>query len=238
MTPQAFRKLALSLPDAIESAHGGHPDFRVGKTIFATLGYPDQTFAMIKLTPDQQALFIELAPGMFVPVKGGWGLRGATHVRLAAADAARVKRALTAAWEHIAGKKPAGARKVAGKAAAAPVKPAARPGKALSRLRAALRALKVDGLEEGTSHGMPSFKVRRKFLTRVKDADTYVFRCPLEEKEMLIEAAPEIYFETDHYKGWPAILVRASRASDQELQICLQRALRLVAAKRSHRRAG
>lgn len=71
----------------------------------------------------------------------------------------------------------------------------------------------ADGLpsiEHGTSYGSSSLKVRGKFLSRVKDADTLVVMCPLEEKEMLIAAAPNIYFETDHYKGWPAILVRLS----------------------------
>ena len=63
-------------------------------------------------------------------------------------------------------------------------------------------------IEQGTSYGTPALKVRKKLLCRVKDADTVVVMCPLEEKELLIEAAPEFYFETDHYKGWPAILVR------------------------------
>jgi hypothetical protein len=72
-------------------------------------------------------------------------------------------------------------------------------------------------------------KVRGKFLMRVKDPDTLVFRCTLDEKEMLMESAPEVYFETDHYKGWPAILVRLSKASDAELKHCLERAWRLQA---------
>ena len=67
---------------------------------------------------------------------------------------------------------------------------------------------------------------------RVKDDDTLVFRCPIEMKEMLIESTPDIYFETDHYKGWPAILVRLPKADDAELQQCLQRAWRLQAPKK------
>ena len=55
MTPDGFRRLALSLPEAIESAHMGHPDFRVGGRIFATLGSPDSSHGMVKLKPDQQA---------------------------------------------------------------------------------------------------------------------------------------------------------------------------------------
>ena|SRR6266849_8207656 len=72
-------------------------------------------------------------------------------------------------------------------------------------------------------------KVRGKFLMRVKDPDTLVFRCTIEEKAMLMEAEPEIYFETDHYKSWPAVLVRLSRTSDSELRHCLERAWRLQA---------
>src|SRR5262249_34925064 len=127
MTTNAFRKLALALPDAVEASHMGHPDFRVGGKIFATLGHPDHTFAMIKLKPDQQALFLELAPDTFVPVKGGWGRGGATHVRLPSADPARVKSALKTAWENIAGKASAGVRKTANKTAA--LTQAARPAK-------------------------------------------------------------------------------------------------------------
>ena len=55
-----------------------------------------------------------------------------------------------------------------------------------------------------------ALKVRGKLFLRVKDAGTLVLMCPLEEKELLMEAAPHIYYETDHYKGWPAVLVRVA----------------------------
>ena len=57
MTADKFRSLALSLPEVCESAHLGHPDFRVGGKIFATLG-PDEVWGMVKLNPDEQASFI------------------------------------------------------------------------------------------------------------------------------------------------------------------------------------
>ena len=101
--------------------------------------------------------------------------------------------------------------------------------RAFARARAAARATKLPDIEEGTSYGTPGMKVRGKFLMRVKDADTLVFRCAIEEKEMLMESAPEVYFETDHYKGWPAVLVRLSKASDAELEVCMERAWRLQA---------
>ena len=68
MTAAEFRKLALALPDAQESAHMNHPDFRIGGRIFATLGYPDAAWGMVKLYPDQQEAFIKAAPKTFAPV--------------------------------------------------------------------------------------------------------------------------------------------------------------------------
>src|SRR4051812_5952438 len=108
-----FRRIALSLPNAIEGSHQGHTDFRVGKRIFATLGYPDNDWGMVKLTPDQQSMVVEAEPEIFRPVPGGWGKGGATNVRLAKADATTLKSALTMAWKNITAKSPKAARKKA-----------------------------------------------------------------------------------------------------------------------------
>jgi hypothetical protein len=102
MTPNGFRRLALSLPDVVEASHMRHPDFRVGGRVFATLGFPDQAWGMVKLTPDQQAEFVKTAPKTFSPVTGKWGLKGSTSVRLSAADNATLKSALMTAWENVA----------------------------------------------------------------------------------------------------------------------------------------
>jgi hypothetical protein len=72
MTPDSFRKLALGLPDTIESAHMGHADFRVGGKIFATLGYPREGFAALMLTPEDQEAFVKMHPQAFAPVKNKW----------------------------------------------------------------------------------------------------------------------------------------------------------------------
>jgi len=104
VTAAQFRRLALALPGAEPSAHMGHPDFRVGGKVFATLGYPSKEWGMVKLTPDQQELFMGMKPGIFVPAAGAWGLRGATCVKLAAAPAGLVRDALAAAWENTAPK--------------------------------------------------------------------------------------------------------------------------------------
>jgi hypothetical protein len=84
MTANDFRRLALALPETIESAHMDHPDFRVGGKIFATLGHPAEGWGMVKLTPEQQHYFSRDYPKAFVPVKGAWGRRGATSVNLKA----------------------------------------------------------------------------------------------------------------------------------------------------------
>ena len=105
MTIDGFRKLALTLPQAQELSHGGHPDFRVGKRVFASLGYPDSTWAMVKLAPAQQSVLIRQFPKVFVPVKGTWGAQGSTQVKLRAATRASVWPALVAAWHDRAPRK-------------------------------------------------------------------------------------------------------------------------------------
>jgi hypothetical protein len=104
MTANDFRKLALSLPEATEQSHMDHPDFRVGGKIFATLDYPRAGWAMVKLPPGDQQLFLIADPKMFVPIKGAWGARGATNVNLKAATKARALEALRAAWRRTAPK--------------------------------------------------------------------------------------------------------------------------------------
>lgn len=105
MTAAEFRAMALSLPEATEAAHMGHPDFRVGGRIFATLGYPRSGWGMVSLTPEQQELFVRAQPAAFAPVKGGWGRKGATNVRLRAANKAAVREALSIAWRNRAPKR-------------------------------------------------------------------------------------------------------------------------------------
>ena len=105
MTPNEFRELALSFPEAIESAHMHHPDFRVGGRIFATLGYPDENSAMVKLSPDDQKEFVRTSPGVFKLVKGAWGRQGSTNIYLPAAKVQTVREALTAAWRNTVPKR-------------------------------------------------------------------------------------------------------------------------------------
>jgi hypothetical protein len=98
MTAADFRRLALSLEGAEEGSHMGAADFRVGGRIFATLASVRQGYGNVKLTPEQQAEFVRERPDAFLPVPGGWGRMGMTHIRLAEADEAVLAGALEAAW--------------------------------------------------------------------------------------------------------------------------------------------
>jgi hypothetical protein len=118
-----FRRMALGMANAIESAHMGHPDFRVNGRIFATL-QPDHLFGMVKLTPDQQRRFVLENPSMFVPENGAWGRSGCTAVRLESADEETLGEAMTLAWQNLASR-PAVTPKPRKTRATRPSKPAA-----------------------------------------------------------------------------------------------------------------
>ena len=105
MTAEQFRQMALALPEATESAHMHHPDFRVNGRIFATLAYPNDALAVVKLTPAQQKGFISREPAVFGAVNGAWGRRGYTTVHLPAAKIDNVRAALLAAWRNTASKR-------------------------------------------------------------------------------------------------------------------------------------
>jgi hypothetical protein len=99
MTAADFRRIALSLPGAEEGSHMGAVDFRVGGRIFATLASVKQGYGNLILTPEMQAEFVEGAPELFLPIHGGWGRMGMTHIRLAEANEETLTGALRAAWQ-------------------------------------------------------------------------------------------------------------------------------------------
>jgi hypothetical protein len=99
MTPADFRRIALSLEGAEEGSHMGAADFRVGGRIFATLAAEKHGYGNLMLTPDQQTMFVAEEPGIFIPVAGGWGRNGATHVELSAANEDLLTGALRTAWK-------------------------------------------------------------------------------------------------------------------------------------------
>ncbi len=96
-----FRRIALGLDGAIESAHMGHPDFRANGRIFATL-HQDMLWGMVKLTPEQQQDFIRDDPDSFKPEAGAWGRSGCTAVQLATVSDEVLGEALTLAWKNSA----------------------------------------------------------------------------------------------------------------------------------------
>ena len=105
MTPDEFRRFALQLPEAVEQEHGRHPDFRVRGKVFATVGWPDGEWGVVKLTPEEQEMRTLAEPSVFAPVAGVWGRRGYTKIRLALATELHVQGALRAAWRCTAPKR-------------------------------------------------------------------------------------------------------------------------------------
>ena len=99
MTVSDFRRIALSLEGAEEGSHMGATDFRVGGRIFATLASVDQGYGNLMITPELQAAFIADRPDLFLPIHGGWGRMGMTHIRLAEADEATLTGALHTCWK-------------------------------------------------------------------------------------------------------------------------------------------
>ena len=99
MTAADFRRIALSLGDVEEYSHAGLPAFRVGGRRFASLASQAEGYGNLALTLEQQAAFVEEAPEIFLPIPGGWGRMGHTHVRLAAASEDVLTGALRTAWK-------------------------------------------------------------------------------------------------------------------------------------------
>jgi YjbR len=99
MKPSDFRRVALSLEGAEEGLHLGAVDFRVGGRIFATLASEKQGYGNLMLTPELQAEFVGELPDIFLPIHGGWGRMGATHIRLTKASEDVLAGALRAAWK-------------------------------------------------------------------------------------------------------------------------------------------
>ena len=105
MTALNFRRIALSLPEAVEGSHFGNPDFRVGGKIFATLSLASEGYGVLLLAPEQQAGMVEDEPRIFSPAPGGWGRKGSTRVLLAKVAPDILEAALRTAWLRKAPKR-------------------------------------------------------------------------------------------------------------------------------------
>lgn len=111
MTVNDFRRIALSFEGAEEGSHMGAADFRVDGRIFATLASQSEGYGNLKLTPEQQVEFVREAPEIFIPIKGGWGRMGMTHIVLAKANKDVLEGALRSAWKLRAERNKSGGKK-------------------------------------------------------------------------------------------------------------------------------
>ncbi len=126
-----FRRIVLGLRDAVESAHMGHPDFRVNGRIFASLNV-DQTRGM--LTSDQQQRYVDEHPSVFQPESGAWGRSGCTRVQFESLDEETLGEAVTVAWQNSMARGPAPSKaKTAAKRTASSARPARRRAQKRSR---------------------------------------------------------------------------------------------------------
>jgi hypothetical protein len=135
MTAGDFRRIALSLEGAEEGSHMGSPDFRVGGRIFATLASQKQGYGNLMLTPEQQAEFVGEQPDVFVPIAGGWGRMGMTHIRLEAASEDMLAGALRTAWKLRIEKNASSGRKKAVTAGSRKRKAGGTPERGVARRR-------------------------------------------------------------------------------------------------------
>ena len=100
------------------------------------------------------------------------------------------------------------------------------------RLKTLAAKARLPGIEEATHYGQPALKVGGKAFVSVKNDETIVLAIPIDEKERLMEMAPDIYFQTDHYRGWPSLPVRIHLIDDDELEVRLAAAWRYKAPKK------
>jgi hypothetical protein len=126
MTEADFRRIALSFEGAEQGSHFGATDFRVGGRIFATLASISEGYGNLMLTPEHQAAFVQEQPKIFLPIAGGWGRMGMTHIRLAAANEDTLTGALHTAWKLRAEKNSKPGKK---KGAQAKWSPGSKPGR-------------------------------------------------------------------------------------------------------------
>lgn len=93
--------------------------------------------------------------------------------------------------------------------------------------------LALPEVTESTHHGTMSFVVKKTFLGRIRDNDTvFALRCELDERDFLIEIEPEVFFTTDHYRGYPYVLIRLGATDAERLAPLVERAWRMAAPKR------
>ncbi|NTG49324.1 hypothetical protein G6M04_18240 [Agrobacterium rhizogenes] len=101
------------------------------------------------------------------------------------------------------------------------MKPNGETAAILQRLLRLVTAAHLPEVETSTHYGLPALKIGGKAFVSIKNTETIVLALPLHRKEQLIEMAPEIYFQSDHYIGWPSLPLRIAEIGDAELQLRL-----------------
>ena len=105
--------------------------------------------------------------------------------------------------------------------------------KSFDRLVRLAKKLKLEDVtSDKASHGAPTLRVHDRPFVHIKEAGVMVLHCPLEAKDMLMEMAPDIYYQTSHYEGWPTVLVKLDQIGDEELSLRIENAWRFKAPKR------
>jgi hypothetical protein len=224
------RRFALSLPEASEADHHGVPSFRVATKIFATV--PDEGHLHVMVGPEETDMAVRAAPHAFEELWWGKRLAG-VRVDLAAADRELLAVLLSEAWRRKAPKRLSSAVKPSPRATIRRSKPyaAATPEDRFEAVRRLFLAL--PGLEEGPCYGTPGFRVRGKFLARLReDGETLVVKCGHDERDLWMQADPKSFFTTDHYRGYPTVLVRLGSVDPAALREVIEQAWRRAAPKR------
>lgn len=226
MTADEFRRLALSLPEAVEGSHMGHSDFRVSGKVFATLGYPNERYGAAMLTPQDQDLLVRDHPKTFAPAAGAWGASGSTTILLRGASKRAVAIALEAAWRKRAPK---------GLSMESRPKRASRSPRAANDYFERVRrlGLRLSDVEEATSWGVPALKVRGRMFACIPtnkqaEPDSVVFRLSFIERDLRLEAEPDHYYLKPHYVNYPCVLARVKGLSDAALEELLETSWRHV----------
>jgi len=226
MTADEFRRLALSLPEAVEGSHMGHADFRVAGKVFATLGYPNERYGAAMLTPQDQDLLVKDHPKTFAPAAGAWGASGSTTIVLRGASKRAVGIALEAAWRKRAPK-------------GLPAEPHRKRTPSAPRTakdyfeRVRRLGLNLPDVEEATSWGAPALKVRGKMFACVPtnkqaEPESVAFRLSFIERDLRLEAEPDHYYLKPHYVNYPCVLARVRGLSDAALKELLETSWRYV----------
>jgi hypothetical protein len=97
-------------------------------------------------------------------------------------------------------------------------------------------ALTLPGVEEGLSYGTPAFRVKGKYLLRLReDGETIAVKCGFDERDFRMQADPITFFTTDHYRGYPTVLVRLTSVGLEDLRGVLEQAWRINAPTRLRR---